>query len=106
MCTCALSHSSLFDGIKSLANIFEIVSIKSLANIFEIVSKGVKFFGILWSYFQVFVQFNLFDMSRVARKPIFGNSDQVRHKPGCTATEYGKKLEISDLGSREIVLSM
>ena len=26
-------------------------------------------------------------MSLVVRKPVFGNSDQVRHKPGCTATE-------------------
>ena len=33
-------------------------------------------------------------------------SDQVRHKPGCTATEDGYMLEISDLGSRGIVLSV
>ena len=33
-------------------------------------------------------------------------SDLVRHKPGCTATEDGLRLEISDLGSREIVLSL
>ena len=33
-------------------------------------------------------------------------SDQVRHKPGCTTTEDGKRLEISDLGSRGIVLSI
>ena len=33
-------------------------------------------------------------------------SDQVRHKPGCTATEDGLGLEISDLESRGIVLSM
>ena len=33
-------------------------------------------------------------------------SDQVQYKPGCTATEDGWKLEISDLGSRGIVLSM
>ena len=26
-------------------------------------------------------------MSLVVRKPVFGVSDQVRHKPGCTATE-------------------
>ena len=25
-------------------------------------------------------------------------SDQLRHKPGCTVTEDGKRLEISDLG--------
>ena len=28
-------------------------------------------------------------MSLVVRKPVFGVSDQVRHKPGCTATEDG-----------------
>ena len=38
-------------------------------------------------------------MSLVARKPVFGVSDQVRHKPGCTTTEDGWRLEISDLGS-------
>ena len=26
-------------------------------------------------------------MSLVVRKPVVGVSDQVRHKPGCTATE-------------------
>ena len=29
-----------------------------------------------------------------------GVSDQVRHKPGCTARENGYRLEISDLGRR------
>ena len=32
-------------------------------------------------------------------------SDQVRHKPGCTVTEDGKRLEILDLESKGIVLS-
>ena len=40
------------------------------------------------------------------RKPFFGVSDQVRHKLGCTATEDGYRLGISDLGSRGIVLSV
>ena len=31
-------------------------------------------------------------------------SYQVRHKQGCTATEDCKRLEISDVGSRGIVL--
>ena len=31
------------------------------------------------------------------RKPVFGVSDQVRHKPGLTVTEDGYRLEISDL---------
>ena len=33
------------------------------------------------------------------------DSDQVWHKPGCTATGDGRKLEILDLASRGIVLS-
>ena len=45
-------------------------------------------------------------MSPVVRKPVFGVSDQVQHKPGCTATEDCKWLEILDLGSGRIVLSM
>ena len=44
-------------------------------------------------------------MSLVVRKPVFGVSNQVRHKLGCTATEGVKKLKIADLGSRGIVLS-
>ena len=49
-----------------------------------------------------------FIMSHVVRKPVFGVSNQVRHKPGCSTTEDGLRLEISDLGStcRGIVLSM
>ena len=43
-------------------------------------------------------------MSFFVRKPVFGISDQVRHKPGYTATEYGWRLEILDLKSRRIVL--
>ena len=31
------------------------------------------------------------------RKLVFGVSDQVRHKPGCKATEDGWRLAISDL---------
>ena len=32
---------------------------------------------------------NLDYKSQVVRKPVFGVSDQVRHKPGCTAKEDG-----------------
>ena len=45
-------------------------------------------------------------MSLVVRKLVFGVSDQVRHKLGCTVTEDGWRLEILYLGSRGIVLSM
>ena len=41
------------------------------------------------------------------RKPVFGVSGQVPHKPDCTATEDGKRLEISlDLESRGTELYM
>ena len=40
------------------------------------------------------------------RKSVFGVSDQVNHKAGCTATGDGLRLEISDLGSRDDALSM
>ena len=45
-------------------------------------------------------------MSLVVRKTVFGVSDQVPHKLSCTATEDGYRLEISDFGSRGIVLSV
>ena len=32
-------------------------------------------------------KYGLHNMSRDVRKPVFGVSDQVRHKPGCAATE-------------------
>ena len=43
--------------------------------------------------------------------PVFEVSEKVSHKPGCTTKENGdlkksKMLQISDLGSRGIVLSM
>ena len=40
------------------------------------------------------------------RKQIFEVSDQVPHKPGCAVTEDSWILEIFDLGSRGIVLSV
>ena len=39
-------------------------------------------------------------------KTVLGVSDQAPHKPGCTTTQDGLKLEISDLESRGIVLSV
>ena len=37
-----------------------------------------------------------FKMNHVARKHVVMVSDQVRHKPDCTTTEGGWRLEISD----------
>ena len=45
-------------------------------------------------------------MSLFVRKPVFGVSDQVRHKLGCTATENDQRLEISNFGSRGISISV
>ena len=45
-------------------------------------------------------------MSLVTRKPVFGVSDQFRHKPSRKATEDGKRLEKLDLRSRRIVQSV
>ena len=39
-------------------------------------------------------------MGRVVRKSFFGVSDQVRHKPACTATEDGYGLEVLDSGRK------
>ena len=58
--------------------------------------------------FIMFISFNsiitrkhiIHDVSHVMRKSVFGVSDQVRYKLGCTATVN------SDLGRRGIVLSM
>ena len=45
------------------------------------------------------------NLSRVTRKPVIGIPDQVPHKPGCTAIEYGyEAFEISNLVSRGIVI--
>ena len=52
------------------------------------------------------VVYTIRQMSLVVRKPVFGISDQVQHKPDCTATDDGERLEISDLDRRGIVLSM
>ena len=48
----------------------------------------------------------IINMSLVLRKPVFAVSDQVRHKLYCTATKDGQRLEISDIGSGGIVLSV
>ena len=39
------------------------------------------------------------------KKPVFGVSDQVPYKPGCTTTQDGWRLEILYLEGKGIVLS-
>ena len=46
------------------------------------------------------------NVERLWGKPVFGVSDQVRHKPGFTATGGGYRLGMSDLANRGIVLSV
>ena len=65
---------------------------------------AIKLFWYL--YFVCNQQAKKLYLSLVVRKPVFGVSDQVRHKPGCSATEDGYRLEISDLGSRGMLLSV
>ena len=44
-------------------------------------------------------------MSPVTKKPVFGVFDQIRHKPTCAATEATLRLEISDIETRDDILS-
>ena len=44
-------------------------------------------------------------MSPVTRKPVFGVCDQVRLEPACSATETSLRLEISDIETKDIILS-
>ena len=37
------------------------------------------------------------------RKPVFGGSNQVRHKPGCAITEDAWRLGISNLGRKGLL---
>ena len=45
-------------------------------------------------------------MSHDVSNPVFMGSDQVRHKPACEVSEYGKKLENLDLRRKGILLLM
>ena len=45
----------------------------------------------------------ILQLSCDARKPFFGISDQVQHKPICITTEDGLRLEILDFDGRGIV---
>ena len=44
-------------------------------------------------------------LSLVMRKPVFGVCDQLRLKPSCSADETSWRLEISDIETRDIILS-
>ena len=40
------------------------------------------------------------------KKPIFGISNNARHRIGCTVIEDGQKFQISDLESKHALLSL
>ena len=70
---------------------------------------GFPFWGIFhienihfWRYF---IDFTVRNEQRHEKTNILV-SDLVLHKPGCTATEDGQRLEILDLNRRGSVLSM
>ena len=40
-----------------------------------------------WDAVSIKIEHCFYKMGLVVRKPVFGVSDQVTHKPGCTVTE-------------------
>ena len=52
-------------------------------------------FGLLWYYYMILVM----------RKPVFGVCNQLRLKLVCAATEASQWLEISDIETRDTILS-
>ena len=65
----------------------------------------VAYCKLLWSHIIEKYTTGLY-LSLVVRKPAFGVSDQVRHKPSCTATKDGLRHDILDLCIRGIVQSV
>ena len=65
--------------------------------------------GAGWDIFKqtcFFIRYNKEIYEPVCEKTNNLGSDQVQHKPVCTVTEDGWRLEILDLESRGIVLSV
>ena len=50
-------------------------------------------------------EIDVFYLSLVMRKAVFGVCDRVRLKPASIATEASQRLEISDIETRDIILS-
>ena len=74
-----------------LANTLDFVTIKLLSLIFDskyTAVNTIKLKQILFCFHQLQLD-SVWQMSLVVRKPVFGVSDQVRHKPGCAATKDG-----------------
>ena len=68
--------------------------------------RGLYCIGMFKSCHEVTQGSNQCKMGLVVRKTVLRVFDQVRHKPVCAVTEDGKKLKISDLESRGIVVSV
>ena len=59
--------------------------------------KGLQLFPIpLFLHFFDTVMQQCSHLSRITRKPVYGVSDQVLHKPDYTTTEDSKRLKIAD----------
>ena len=83
--------------LRVLSNLtFVTITFSSVVNVVSVagtISFMPKYFAAqysvpLWKANIIMGKF-VFHLSLVVRKPVFGVSDQVRHKPGCTATEEG-----------------
>ena len=85
----------------------KIAAVPILDHNIQIASFLSKAYSMIWKLgldHREFKVYTVYKMSLVVRKPVFGISDQVRHKSDCTASEDGYRLENWDIGSRGIVL--
>ena len=57
------------------------IAFMSINNVIKMLSLDKKLVVIMHQF--------IYNLSLVVRKPVFGVSDQVRHKPGCTTIEDG-----------------
>ena len=89
------SNSSYLSATLSLNTVFVVFTIYCIFQAFRNSKRGHNEFEPLLNDVEL-VKVSKRKMSLVVRKPVFGVSDQVRHKPSCTATEDGLRFEISD----------
>ena len=70
----------------------------------KLMIKGVKnlFASVMWVYDPYSIKWNEPRREKTGLRV----SDQVQHKPGCTVSEAGQKLEISDIRRRGNILSV
>ena len=83
-------NNKLTENQESLANLNEEVT--ELSNKITDINNMVRYVGNGTMKMQLLYLYNY--RSRDVRKPVFGISDQVRHKPAYTVSNKGCKLEI------------